>query len=520
MNYSLILGCIATVGLYASAATAKSSAEVRQIAQSITVKIEYQLNGDSDRGSGFIIHKQENLYTIVTNRHVVCKINSTQTCATPSAAAIYLITTADGKQHSVSAKGVKILGKDLDLAIVQFRSSNQYPIAQIDNSASLKADDIVYTSGFPPSKPGFQFSEGQALVVVRKRLTGDRGGYTIGYDAITFPGMSGSAVFDRSGRVIAIHGQGDRYRNRRTIPSFDTGQEGIKVGTNRGIPVEILVSELQKIGIGSNKLSIATVPQNSATIAEEYLLRGYNQWIDANDKTETSAVIAERLAAVQFYSKAIALNPRQAKAHLLRGFAYLQLQKFDLVMNDYNLAIANDAKYAFAYYLRGGFKSGKLKDFQGAISDYDLAISLKPAFAGAYINRATAKLSIGDFQGALSDCDRAIAIEPENPIYYASRVIVKFKLQDSQGARSDLERILTVDLDENGSPRSPLNYYFSGALKKNVFQDRAGARQDLQKAKEMCQGFTSGSLIDAIDLQLKELQSDTRGDAHPINNGF
>jgi S1-C subfamily serine protease len=195
VKYLLILICLATIGLSANVATAKNSAQVKRISQSITVAIENQQL--QEVGSGFIIQRQGDLYEIVTNRHVVCKITSTHKCAAPPTAASYIVTTPDGQRYSVSATEVKILGKDLDLAIVQFRSPKQYAIAQIDTSASLKADDVIYTTGFPATKPGFQFNDGQALVVVRNRLPEDRGGYTIDYDAVTLPGMSGSAVFDR-----------------------------------------------------------------------------------------------------------------------------------------------------------------------------------------------------------------------------------------------------------------------------------------------------------------------------------
>jgi tetratricopeptide (TPR) repeat protein len=505
VKYLLILSFLATVGLSTNIANAKSSDRIKRLAQSVTVAIENQQI--QEVGSGFVIRRQGDLYTIVTNRHVVCKITTTQKCIAPPANATYLVTTPDGQQHPVTATAVKILGTDLDLAIVQFRSPKPYAIAQIDTSASLKADDVIYTMGFPATKPGFQFNDGQALVVVRKRLPEDRGGYTIAYDAATLPGMSGSAVFDRQGRVVAIHGQGDRYRNKATLTAFDNGQEGMKVGTNRGIPVETLVRALQQIGIkiAGNKTQLAAT--SSQTNADEYVLRGYNKWIESNDDTDPNEIAAKRRAAIQFYDRAIALNPKQAKAHLMRGFAYLQLQEFDRVMPDYDLAISSDGRYAMAYYARGNFKMVKLKDFASARADYDRALAIKPTFSGVYLNRGDAKMRLGDFQGALSDTNRAISIEPENPTYYALRAMVKLKLNDRSGATADLDRILKVDLDANGVPRNPASYYFSGALKKNFFEDRSGALEDLGRARDMFQELeiADGSLLKAIETQLEEL---------------
>jgi hypothetical protein len=120
VKYLLILICLATIGLSANVATAKSSDRVKCISQSVTIAIENQQL--QEVGSGFIVQRQGDLYTIVTNRHVVCKIRSTQKCVVPPAAASYIVTTPDGQQHPVSATGIKILGTDVDLEIVQFPS--------------------------------------------------------------------------------------------------------------------------------------------------------------------------------------------------------------------------------------------------------------------------------------------------------------------------------------------------------------------------------------------------------------
>jgi S1-C subfamily serine protease len=49
---------------------AKSAAEVKSIARGVTVEIKLQQ--DSSVGSGIIIARSGDLYTIATNRHVVC----------------------------------------------------------------------------------------------------------------------------------------------------------------------------------------------------------------------------------------------------------------------------------------------------------------------------------------------------------------------------------------------------------------------------------------------------------------
>jgi Trypsin-like peptidase domain len=134
MKYISIIGFTVAIVCIADVTIAKTPAEIEAIAKAVTVEI--RAIEDSSVGSGIIIERKGTLYTLITNRHVVC--GRTRNC--------------------------KIL------------------------------------------PPGFSFDAGQAIAVVDKRLTGDRGGYTVIYNAQTQPGMSGGGVFDRAGRLVAIHG--------------------------------------------------------------------------------------------------------------------------------------------------------------------------------------------------------------------------------------------------------------------------------------------------------------------------
>jgi serine protease Do len=193
MKSLLILGSVAAVVSFAPAAAAKSPAEIEQIAKSVLVGI--QVLGADRIGSGVIVYRQGDRYTLVTNRHVVCGSGG---CNKSRLAATYRLRTADRQVHQVSNGAVQLLkdsaGNSLDLAIVQFRSNRNYPVAQVAEPGSLKVDAAVYTAGFPKDR-GFLFGSGQAHAVVNKRLIGDRGGYTVVYNAETLPGMSGGWGF-------------------------------------------------------------------------------------------------------------------------------------------------------------------------------------------------------------------------------------------------------------------------------------------------------------------------------------
>jgi tetratricopeptide (TPR) repeat protein len=506
MKYFVFWGSLAVLGLYANVANAKSSAEIQQLSRSVTVKITNQLSKEA--GSGFIVQQKGNVYTIVTNRHVACA-NTDGICANPLSKIVFTLTTADGQKHRVLPKMVKILGQELDLAVMQFTATQKYPVVQLDTNAALKADDMMYVGGFPFDQTTFRFSEGQVKAAINKRLPadatrkfpGDSGGYTIMYDAITSPGMSGSAVLNQAGQVVAIHGQGDRFRRKtETSASNIQAQEGVKIGINRGIPVGQLLNELKKIGIdlGTERPSIA----DRTSEAEEYLVHGYNRWIAAKNNNE-------RREAIQLYTKAIELNPKQAKAYVMRGYIHFQLEELDLAMQDYNASIKADPNDSYPYFLRGFLKSSKLKDFSGAVVDNDRVIVIKPKYVAAYINRGSAKSQLNDVQGALADFNQAISLAPQDAYisygngtyaYIYRGVLKSTKLNDANGAMADYNKAIELD------PKNVLAYTVRGILKKVALSDRPGAITDLQKAKNLYEDQDMQNELGVlIRSQLKEL---------------
>ena len=113
-------------------AVALSSAEVSKIAKTITVLID---NKDGS-GTGVIIKKDGDTYTILTAHHVVAN------------EAKYEIVTPDGERYPLNYNTVKKL-PGVDLAIVQFTSSKTYAFATIGNSDNSTEGTIAYVAGFP-----------------------------------------------------------------------------------------------------------------------------------------------------------------------------------------------------------------------------------------------------------------------------------------------------------------------------------------------------------------------------------
>lgn len=206
--------------------------DIYRLTQSKTVRV---VKADS-AGSGVIIGKQENIYTVLTNWHVVDPDNS------PT------ILTADDQQHQL-VRPPRHIG-NLDLAILQFQSTIQYPTAEISTKIPTVGEK-VYAAGFPLTigkientvslgNQAFRLTQGKILIVPAKSFLE---GYRLGYTNDTQQGMSGSPIFDGRGKLVGIHGRG-KYRDPSFgVYIFEDGSEPqpkelkLMVESSWGIPI-------------------------------------------------------------------------------------------------------------------------------------------------------------------------------------------------------------------------------------------------------------------------------------------
>jgi tetratricopeptide (TPR) repeat protein/S1-C subfamily serine protease len=489
------------------AAAVKSVSEVEAIARSVTVEIKLKSNPNAV-GSGVIIDRKGDLYTLVTNKHVVCGSGRGR-CSELLVGESYSLGLADGQQYKVKTASVKLLGNDLDLAVIQFRSDHNYAVAKVAAPGSLKAEDDVYTSGFPLEQPGFTFSGGKAIAVVNERLTGDSGGYSIVYDAFTLPGMSGGGVFDGNGQLVAIHGQGDKFRENTEIDG--QSKVGSKIGYNRGIPIRWLVQNLAEVGInlgGDRSISDIRVAQVPAS-ADEYFIAGFNKLVEPG-----SNVVAGKQHAIQKFSTAIRLNPRYQYAYFMRALSYGQIQEFQQSLADYNQTILLNPKSFKAYFNRALLKADKLNDIQGALSDYNQAILLNPKYSLVYMDRALLKKNkLNDIQGALADYNQAILLNPKYFEAYNNRALLKAdKLNDIQGALSDYNQAILLN------PKLSAAYNNRANLKADKLNDIQGALADYNQATLLNPKF-SEAYNNRANLK-KDKLNDTQGALSDYNQAI
>jgi tetratricopeptide (TPR) repeat protein len=471
------IGIAATIPLVQTVATAKSSVEVAETARTITVLI----TSSNGQGSGVILKREGDIYTVLTAAHVVNKkVN-------------YQITTPDDKQYQVMSNSIVSAPGDIDLAIVKFKATAKYPLAKLGNCNILTRGMELYVAGFP----GRDRAITSSILVVREgkisansHKTFDKG-YSLIYSNDTLNGMSGGAVLNNNGELVAIHGVGDR------------DEDGRKNGFNLGIPIERFGTVANRMGVSLNG-QVAAIAKDTAPKADDYFASGVQKY----DKGDYSGAVADFNRTIQLdpqnssdayynlallkadklndargaladYNRAISINPKYYLAYNNRGLLKVnKLNDYQGALADFNQAISIDPKNSFAYNNRGNLRDDKLNDSQGALADFNRAIQLNPQSDKAYNNRGALKhLKLNDPQGALADYNRAIQLNSQNDKAYNNRGLLKYrKFNDPQGALADFKRAIQLD------PNFSNPYYNRGNLKKEELNDTQGALSDYNRA--------------------------------------
>ncbi|NCQ69934.1 MAG: V8-like Glu-specific endopeptidase [Microcystis aeruginosa W13-15] len=324
--YGLALALISALTLLSQSriAIALKPEQVNGIAREITVLIPSEDDGAEgivrQNGSGVIIAREGNNYTVLTASHVLCKDYEVN-CKN-----YYYelqVVTHDGKKYSLNPNSIRKL-PEVDLVVFQFTSDRDYRLATLANY-ELADEQFIFASGWPdPKFVGKRerfFNVGKVLpkaISPLFKIFPPSFGYELIYTSVTYGGMSGGPVLDTEGRVIGIHGQneGEKIKEVR-----------VAIGFSLAIPITTFLTLAPQSGI-QGQINVENSPPNALSFQEigDELYKAFEvpnkndtnplNWLNQGNKMWRLGQLALAYAA---YEKALQLDSQLYQAWYGKG---------------------------------------------------------------------------------------------------------------------------------------------------------------------------------------------------------
>ncbi len=465
--------------------------DLEQKAKQFTVKIN---NNKGGNGSGVIIAKEGNTYTVLTSAHVFGESsNSTKLCDRCE----YEIIAPDNQAYPVERSTIKV-EVGVDLAVVKFTASNQnYQVATLANY-NPNSYNYMFTAGYPKlgDNSPWLFTMGQIFDKERGLLQSKQsdfktdtsgklqtassltGGYELVYSSITYGGMSGGPVLDSQGRVIGIHGRAEAEEGR------------IQLGYSLGIPISTFLGIATRFRVQAQKVETDPAPQLNAqqikaiqdavlstdvstgnTTANQWLERGNKLWrlrryqeavkafdeaIKQNPNFVHLAYYGKSLAldwdekgqeAIAALEKAVNLKNNFVDGWTTLSAVYRKSNQLEQALRAIEKAIQlqpKDKQENPNLYNEKWSVLQELKRYIEAEAAITKAIALNPR-AAFYNNRGVLYYEQKKWELALADYTKAIAINPEHTDAYNNRGLLYFEQKKWELALADYNKTIVIN---------------------------------------------------------------------------
>ena len=151
--------------------------------------------------------------------------------------------------------------------------------------------------------------------------------------------------------------------------------------------------------------------------------------------------------AIDYYSKAIEINPLYEKAFINKGIILAKLMAFDEALYSFNMALEINDKSEISYFNIGIIYS-RLERYEDALYYFNKASEL--GYDYAYLNVAIVLEKIGKIGDAFEAYDKAVAINKSLEVIYLNKASLLINIKKYKEAIECLDKSLSI-LDEKNS---------------------------------------------------------------------
>jgi tetratricopeptide (TPR) repeat protein len=453
--------------------------EIEAKAKQFTVRID---SSSGKNGSGVIVARQGNTYTVLTAEHVLCE---REAATEPCGAQSYTIATHDGKTYALNKSRFRTeIG--VDLGVVEFESDAVYPVATlaINPTSQRKLKNYVFVAGFPKvsrnTAPQWMFSGGQIFhkdegllrvsdshvasssdsnIGLTQSQASFAGGYEMVYTSITYGGMSGGAVLDSQGQVIGIHGLAEGESN--------TDEGKIQMGNSLGVPINTFVGLISRFQLTSQQLSIASTEPSDLNLAQDSDLIGSILQVVVPKENAKASIWIERgnqllhleryAEAEQAFERAIQLNPSFVHLALYgKGIALERQKKYSESIRTLEASLLKQPSYTPALNELSVIYR-ELEEYEKALMVINKAIQFEPRNVNLYNEKWEVLNNLQRHQDALSIISQAIMLSPR-VAFYNHRGITYSNLNEYPKAIAEFTKAISIN------PKIAETYYLRGFI--------------------------------------------------------